>query len=76
MRLPKLTAGQIVESRPTYKGSIAPARGPAGIEMSLDIGCLLGCGIGILPCLVCGPVLPCWALCAGPQAINCITKCL
>ncbi len=38
--------------------------------------CLASCGINALPCIKCGTNLGCWAKCAGPEAISCISGCL
>jgi len=45
------------------------------IEGALNIGCLLKCGSGVLSCIQCGTNLGCWATCAGPQVVSCVSDC-
>lgn len=74
MKLPSMTLGPHTGGRYAAHGAATPAR--AGVAPQLDIGCLLGCGVGALGCIYCGVNPVCWAACAGPQAIGCISKCL
>lgn len=48
-----------------------------GISPSLPIACILGCvGTTAFKCLHCGTSLGCWAKCAGPDSVGCISGCL
>ncbi len=75
MALPKLTAGRSLG--PTlglFQGRATDANGNA-VEMSLNIGCLIGCGAKALGCITCGTNIPCWIGCAGPDVVSCVTGC-
>ena len=75
MRLPKVTTDQSPQGATSRSGG--PATGVSqGIDMMIDITCLLGCGIGVLKCIPCGLNPGCWLKCAGPGAIGCVTGCL
>ncbi|HEX6750292.1 MAG TPA: hypothetical protein VF092_23565 [Longimicrobium sp.] len=75
MKLPPMTLGHAAPGAAPAAGRARP-HGAAGVAPQFDLGCLLGCGAGVLSCLVCGPNPACWLACAGPQAIGCITRCL
>ncbi|MBP7020734.1 MAG: hypothetical protein KBC30_02780 [Planctomycetes bacterium] len=47
----------------------------AGDGERVDAGCLLKCAANALSCLRCGTNLGCWAICAGPKIITCVTGC-
>jgi len=75
MALPNFTAG--LSFSPTvgsFRGQAAPSSG-GSLEMSLSIGCLLGCGVKALGCITCGTSIPCWIGCAGPEAVKCVSGC-
>jgi len=78
MRLPKFTAEYSIQFPASWFKGETPGQGPEWIEMAafnLNFGCLLGCGVTVLPCIACGTNLACWATCA-PGAIACVTECL
>lgn len=88
MRIPKPVenseATVAVLQHPTYVG-VASGAGN-GIEPSFSLGglfggivgkagCIAGCGLNAIGCVHCGTDLGCWAKCAGPGAVDCISKC-
>lgn len=74
MALPNLTAG--LSLNPAFGSFHGRSTCAAdGVEMSLSIGCLLGCGAKALSCITCGTNIPCWIGCAGPDVVNCVTGC-
>lgn len=64
----------------TPAGSRGRARGSAvttpDVQPMVSIGCLTGCvGDTAYSCLQCGSDLACWARCAGPASIPCLSRC-
>jgi hypothetical protein len=73
MHTPTLTASRALQA-PGITMAALPGMGD--FSPAIDFGCLLGCGAQALPCIRCGTDLLCWASCAGPSTVSCITKCL
>ena len=75
MALPNLTAGRSFSPTTTSFQGRATAFNGGGVEMALNIGCLMGCGAKALGCIPCGTNIPCWIGCAGPEVVSCVTRC-
>ena len=75
--LPKPSAEKSL-AQSSYTFTTASLETPAnpGVDMALSVSCLLKCGVSALGCLHCGTNIGCWASCAGPDAVGCITGCL
>ena len=71
------TAAQSLDNNAiTLSGGNAAAVAAPGVEGALDFLCALKCaGSTALSCLKCGTNLGCWATCAGPQVVSCISGC-
>ncbi|HVZ39305.1 MAG TPA: hypothetical protein VHI13_08520 [Candidatus Kapabacteria bacterium] len=76
MKLPRFSADRSVRNGSGVQAGTTSRSEAQSITAMINITCLLGCGIGVLKCLPCGTNLGCWATCAGPSAIGCITRCL
>jgi hypothetical protein len=75
MRLPKVTAEQSLRSSSQRPVGAVKGEKPKGIEMAINVGCIMRCGGNALACLPCGTNVACWATCAGPSTVNCVTRC-
>ena len=75
MRLPKATAEQSLRSPDERFVGKVQSEKPEGVEMAINVGCIMRCGGNALACLPCGTNAACWAACAGPSTVNCVTRC-
>lgn len=59
-----------------HSGTATAAPGAQEIEGAIDIWCMVKCiGMQALGCAYCLTNPVCWATCAGPGAVGCISKC-
>jgi hypothetical protein len=73
--LPQPTAERsLIAAAPRFPGQPTRTQAP-GINPQFDALCLLRCAGNALSCIACGVNIPCWAACAGPQAVDCISRC-
>lgn len=71
----KFTAEQSLGSAGTYAGNAVGSAAP-GVEGAIDFLCIAKCvGGNALKCIKCGTNLGCWATCAGPGVVSCVSGC-
>jgi len=75
MKLPRVTAERSLDYRNDWFIGTVNDEKPKGLEMAINIGCLMRCGGKALACAPCGSNLTCWAACAGPSTVSCATRC-
>jgi hypothetical protein len=75
MKLPRVTAEQSLRSpNERFVGTVKSEKS-RGVEMAINVGCIMRCGGKALACLPCGTNVACWATCAGPSTVSCVTRC-